>query len=125
MTIFGITGIISWSLTKESNQTVSQASMSIFAKAIKLGLCIVALIILSQILIESHFGIVLHLGSGWMPGSVSTPEFWWQSKSWYAYLLSYAINILIGIPLITLICSSIYTWSVTPFKVFLRNLKER
>ncbi len=77
MTIFGITGIVSWSLTKETNQNLPQATMSIFAKSFKLALCTVSFLLFLVLLREMHFTIVLNVGQDWMPGSVSDPDFWW------------------------------------------------
>jgi len=124
MTIFGITGIVTWSLTKETNQSLSQASMSIFAKSFKLALCVVALLIFLVILREFHFSIVLHIGEGWMPESVHSPEFWWKNSGWYAYFTSYFIIVLIGVPIYALIAASIYTWSFKPFITFKKYLKN-
>ncbi|TVT53433.1 MAG: hypothetical protein FHK80_19005 [Azoarcus sp. PHD] len=125
MTILGITGIVSWSLSKEAGQSISQASMSIFAKSFKLALCVVSLLLFLVVLREIHFAIVLSVGEGWMPGSTSDPNFWWKESGWYAYVISYFINILIGIPLYALIASSIFTWSLEPFRVFWKYLRIR
>ncbi|MCL7942262.1 hypothetical protein M8009_18445 [Halomonas sp. ATCH28] len=125
MTIFGITGIISWSLTKEVGQSVSQASMSIFAKSFKLALCAVFLLLFLSVLRQIHFAIVLNIGKGWMPWSIRHPEFWWKDSGWHAYLISYFISVFIGIPLFSLIISSIYTWSLAPFCVFWKYLRNQ
>lgn len=125
MTIFGITGIVSWSLSKEVGQSISQASMSIFAKSFKLALCVVSLLLFSVVLREIHFSIVLSVGEGWMPASLFNPDFWWKESGWYAYVISYFVNTLIGIPLYALIASSIYSWSLEPFRVFWQYLRNR
>ncbi|PID47031.1 MAG: hypothetical protein CR967_05945 [Proteobacteria bacterium] len=124
MTIFGITDIVSWSLTKESNQTLSQASMSIFAKSFKLAICIASFPIFLLLFREIHSIIILNFGEGWMPLSFNDPKFWWETRSWYAYLVSYFVNVLIGIPLYTITLSCIYTWSLTPFRTFWRHLRN-
>ncbi len=125
MTIFGITGIVSWSLGREAGQSLPEASMSIFAKSFKLALCVVSLLLFSVVLREIHFAIVLSVGEGWMPMSLSNPDFWWKESGWYAYAISYFVNILIGIPLYALIASSIFTWSLKPFCVFWKYLRNR
>lgn len=125
MTIFGITGIVSWSLSREAGQSLSQASMSIFAKSFKLALCVVSLLLFLVVLREIHFSIVLSVGEGWMPSSLSNPEFWWKESGWYAYVVSYLVNVLVGFPLYALIVSSIFTWSLKPFHVFWKYLRNR
>ena len=125
MTILGITGIVSWSLTKEVSQSISQATMSIFAKSFKLALCVVSLLLFLLVLREVHFTIVLSMGEGWMPASATDPDYWWKESGWHAYVISYFIIILIGIPLYALIVSSIYTWSLETFRVFGKYLRNR
>lgn len=125
MTIFGITGIVSWSFSREAGQSISQTSMSIFAKSFKLALCIVSLLLFSVVLHVIHVSIVLNVGKGWMPVSLSNPNFWWSEPDWYAYVISYFVNVLIGTPLCALIVSSIYTWSLKPFHVFWMYLRNR
>ncbi|TOI59241.1 hypothetical protein [Vibrio parahaemolyticus] len=125
MTIFGVTGIVSWSLTKEAGQNLSQSSMSIFAKSFKLALCVMSFLIFLVLLREVHFSLVLSIGKGWMPISIENQEFWWRESDWYAYIISYFINMLIGVPVYSLIVSSIYTWSFKPFRVFWKYLRNR
>lgn len=118
MTIFGITGIIGWCLSKESGQSLSQASMSIFAKAFKIALCIVSFLILLIPIQAIHILIVLSIGDSYISASIKNPEFWWRDSDWYAYLVSYCVVVLIGMPLYALSASSIYTWSLRPFHTF-------
>jgi len=125
MTIFGVTGIISWSLVKESEQTLSQATISIFAKSFKIALCIVSFLILLIPMQAIHMAIVLSVGKGMMPSSIFNTEFWWGTSDWYAYLISYAVTVLVGIPLYSLSAASIYSWSIQPFIIFWRHVKER
>lgn len=125
MTIFGVTGIIGWSLSKESGQSLSQASMSIFAKAFKIALCIVSFLILLLPIQAIHILIVLSIGDGYMPASTKSLEFWWRDSDWYAYLVSYCVVVLIGVPLYALSASSIYTWSLRPFHTFWNQVRGR
>lgn len=125
MTIFGVTGIIGWSLSKESGQSLSQASMSVFAKAFKCGLCIVAFLVLLLPIQAIYISIVLSIGNGYLPASMKNPEFWWRDPDWYAYLVGYSVVVLVGIPLYALSASSIYTWSLRPFHTFWRHVRGR
>lgn len=125
MTIFGITGIIGWSLSKESGQSLSQASMSIFAKSFKIALCIVSFLILLLPIQAIHILIVLSIGDGYMPASTKSLEFWWRDSDWYAYLVSYCAVVLVGVPLYALSASSIYTWSLRPFHTFWNQVRGR
>ena len=84
----------------------------------------VSFMFLLILLRELHFAIVLSVGQDWMPGSVRNPDFWWQSSSWYAYIVSYFVIFLIAIPIYSLIASSIYTWSLAPFRIFWLYLKN-
>ncbi len=125
MTIFGVTGVVSWSLYKETGESFSQATMSIFAKSFKLALCIVSFLLFLILLYLIHVSIVISLGEGWMPGSTRNPDFWWKNSDWYAYVVSYCLIVLIGIPFYSLIASSIYTWSLSPFRIFWTHLRKR
>lgn len=125
MTIFGITGIVSWSLTKESSQTLSQASMSIFAKSFKLAICVASFPVFLLLFREIHFAIVLNFGEGWMPVSFKNPDFWWKQEGWYAYMVSYFVNVLTGVPLYATTAACIYTWSLAPFRTFWWHLRNR
>lgn len=125
MTIFGITGIVTWSLSKESGQSLSEASMSVFAKAFKIALCIVSFLILLIPLQAIHISIVLSIGEGYMPAGVKNPEFWWRESDWYAYLVSYCVVVLAGVPLYALSASSIYNWSLSPFHTFWNHVRRR
>ena len=125
MTIFGITGIISWSFIKETNQSLPQRTISVFAISFKVALCIVSLIILIIPLQAIHITTVLFIGNGSMPGSIYNPEFWWRESDWYAYLISYALVVLFGIPLISLSLASVYTWSLRPFYLFWHSVRNR
>ncbi|CAG37898.1 similar to maturase (partial length) [Desulfotalea psychrophila LSv54] len=99
--------------------------MSIFAKSFKLALCIVSFLLFLILLYSIHISIVISLGEGWMPASTKNPDFWWKNSGWYAYLVSYCVIVLISIPLYSLIASSIYTWSLSPFRIFWTHLRNR
>lgn len=125
MTIFGITGIVGWSLSRESEQSLSQASISIFARAFKIALCIVSFLVLLIPIQAIHISIILSIGDSYMPGSMKNPEFWWRDSDWYAYLVSYCVVVLVGVPLYALTASSIYTWSLRPFYIFWGHVRGR
>jgi len=125
MTIFGITGIVGWSLSKEAGQNLSEASISIFAKSFKLALCIVTFLVLVLPIQAIYVLIVLAVGDGIMPASTASPEFWWRESDWYAYLLGYCVVVLVAVPLYALSASSIYTWSLRPIRIFWREVRGR
>jgi hypothetical protein len=123
MTILGISGILSWSFTRESGGSFSSNSISVFAKSVKLGLCLIFQLILIIPMQGLHIFLVLALGEGVMPASAHNPDFWWKENYWYAYVISYLIGILLWLPACTLSFSVIYTWSLAPVNVFIQHLR--
>lgn len=124
MTILGISGILSWSLTRESGGTLSSNSITIFAKSIKIGLTLIFQLVLIIPIQGLHIFLVLAIGEGGMPASAHNPEFWWRDNYWYAYGVSYLIGVLIWVPVCILSFTVIYTWSLAPVNTLIQHLRS-
>lgn len=114
MTIFGLSGLMSWSFFKKSKGDMADNSITIFVMAFKSGICILLLWLFAIPVFFLHIFIVLTVGKGCVGGE----NFFWADNEWYAYIASYLIGILIWIPLYILSCSAIFAGSLVPFKVF-------
>lgn len=119
MTIFGIGGLFSWSLVRKSNESLPDATISIFAMSLKLGICILLLWIFALPAHFLHIFVVLTLGKGRMGGA----DFYWGGEDWYAYIASYLIGFLVWIPTYLILCACTFSWSFTPVKIFVERLK--
>lgn len=115
MTIFGFGGFFTWSFVQRSiaERDVADAGISVFAWSVKLFLCLVALAILFFISLILRGFIILSI-----TGIYSTNDWLWSSGAPVAYSISYAVSALVFIPLAVLTVSSVFLWSLAPFKKF-------
>ena len=115
MTILGIGGLISWSFFRKERGTSADNTISVFAFAIKTGLCLLLLWPFAALFTALHVIVVLSLG----PDSIGPDDpFLWDPKHAFAFSVSYILNLLIVAPLYFLVFACIYIGSIRPFRVF-------
>lgn len=123
MAIFGIGGFFSWSFVKKSveERDLADTGINIFAYAIKFFICVLILVTLLVPIFYSHLTVVLiasgHFGSG--DGGL------WNPAKPVAYVLSYIITSLWAIPFSVLAVSSVFSWSLTPFKKLFQVIRGK
>lgn len=75
MTILGFGGIVSWSLFTVERGTLAENTVSVFATAVKTGLCGLLLWPVFMLLAVTHIFVVLSVG----PGAMGGDTFFWDS----------------------------------------------
>jgi hypothetical protein len=119
MTIFGFGGFLSWSFFRKDKGTLADNSISVFAFSVKTGICFLLLWPMSALFFGLHIFVVLSLGRG----SIGGADFFWNSGYPFAYLASYALAVLLLVPLYIILSACIYTGSFAPFRSFFRAFR--
>lgn len=119
MTIFGVGGLLSWSLLKKTKESLPDATLSVVTLSFKLGLCVLLLLLFSLPMHFMHVFIVLAIGKGHLSAG---KDMYWGSEDWVAYVISYVINVLIWFPAYFIACSCVFSWSIQPVKIFYKRL---
>ena len=120
MTILGIGGIVSWSLVTVERGSLAQNTISVFAAAVKTGLCALSLWPAFMLFAATHIFVVLSLG----PGVVGGQNFFWDSSHPAAFAFSYLLNTSLWVPVYTLACACIFTWSFGPLRLFVSTFRR-
>ena len=121
MTLFGVSGFFTWSFVKKATQgkPLPDIGVAIFAYSIKVFFCVVATSVLLLLAYGLHFFIVLY-GSGHYGGEDGL----WNPQKMWSYVFAYFMTGALFIPLISLTVSSIFVWSLRPFKDLWAALKS-
>lgn len=117
MTLFGLTGLFTWSFVKKNMEGLKPADIgiSVFALAVK---CIISIAVLIALLIPAfffHMLVIMIISDGYSPSDAL-----WSEYKATAYTVSYVLNCLWFIPIAVLSVSSVFTWSFEPFRRFHR-----
>lgn len=121
MTIIGVGGIVSWSFILRSRpQDFPDGTISIFVMAVKLVLCILAIPFTGLIPAMLHVQIVLAIG----PPSIPVSQTFWNPEYPAAYITGLSIGIALWLPFYLLSCASLFTWSLEPFRIFIRRFRN-
>ncbi|MFZ4552142.1 MAG: hypothetical protein ACOYNB_09990 [Aquabacterium sp.] len=121
MTLFGVSGFFTWSFVRKATQgkPLPDIGVAIFAYSIKVFFSVVATSILLLLAYGLHFFIVLY-GSGHYGGEDGL----WNPQKMWSYVFAYFMTGALFIPLISLTVSSIFVWSLRPFKDLWAALKN-
>ena len=118
ITILGIGGIVTWSLSKKGKSQFSDTVLSVFSYGIKTASCIIlgAIILWIYLIITS----IITVSS---EGPVNKPVWWY----FYFNLAVYFVPAVFLVPTYSVVCSCIYKSSWDPWQRFLEILfrKER
>lgn len=119
MTIFGVGGFFTWSFVKRSiqEQGVADVGISIFAYSVKLFLSLGALLLIAPLAYTLHFFTILAVA-----GSYGPSDGFWNASEPVAYSVAYGVTALAVLPLSILTVSSIFSWSLNPFRSFYARL---
>ncbi len=119
MAIFGLGGFFTWAFVRKNLEGVgvADAGVTIFAYSVKLFFILAFLVLLSVPVFFSHFGIVL-----FSSGHYGQDDGIWNAQKSFSYLLAYVVTALWAIPVAVLSVSSIFTWSIEPYRRFFRAL---
>ena len=122
LAILGIGGLFTWSFVSKDNQDrdIADIGISVFVIAIRLVLSFFFLCALFLPAALIHF-IIVALFSG----NFGASDGFWHPDKVKSYTLAYTIVVLLGMPTAVLGVSSIFTWSVGPFRRFLDILTKR
>lgn len=117
MTLFGLTGLFTWSFVKKNMEGHKPADIgiSVFALAVQ---CFMSIAVLVALLIPAfffHIFVILLISDSYSPS-----EALWSDHKATAYTVSYTLNCLWFIPMAVLSVSSVFTWSLEPFRRFHR-----
>ncbi|MEI7637024.1 MAG: hypothetical protein WCJ37_06925 [Syntrophus sp. (in: bacteria)] len=121
MTIFGVGGLLSWSLVKKTKENLPDTTLSIFVMAFKLALCILMLWLFAVPVVLLHMFIVLSIGKG----SIGSGDLFWGDEYSYAYIISYIIGVLVWVPAYFISCACIYSWSFQPVIIFFKRFSNK
>lgn len=115
MTLFGVSGVFAWSFVRKNIESRSAADtgVSIFAYAVKTFVVMVLLFLLCVPAYLSHVFVVMLISGNYAAG-----DGLWNSQKPFAYLLAYGVTALWLVPMAVLSASSVYVWSLEPFKRF-------
>jgi hypothetical protein len=119
MAIFGLGGFFTWAFVRKNLEgvDVADAGVTIFAYSVKLFFIVAFLVLLSVPVFFSHLGIVLYSS-----GHYGQEDGIWNAQKSFSYLLAYVVTALWAIPVAVLSVSSIFTWSIEPYRRFFRAL---
>ena len=122
MTIFGVGGFFTWSFVKRSitERDVADVGVSIFSWSVKLFLCLAALAALFIPAMLVRIFVIMVISGSYSPG-----EWLWSKHEPLAYSISYFVSALLFIPLGILTASSVFSWSLAPFRKFWLRLSGR
>lgn len=117
MTLFGVTGVFTWSFVRKSMEgsKPEDIGISVFAFAVK---CFMSIAVLVALLIPAfffHMFVILLISDSYLPS-----DGLWSEQKVTAYTVSYALSCLWFIPMAVLSISSVFTWSLEPFRRFQR-----
>lgn len=117
MALFGLTGLFTWSFVRKSMEGYKPADIGItvFALAVK---CFMSIAVVVALLIPTfffHIFVILAISDSYLPS-----EALWSDRKVTAYTASYVLNCLWFIPVAILSVSSVFTWSLEPFRRFHR-----
>ncbi|KGG83721.1 hypothetical protein P245_24975 [Comamonas thiooxydans] len=120
MTLFGVSGVFAWSFVRKNIESGNTADtgVAIFAYSVKTFVALVLMLLLCIPAFFSHFFIILLTSSNYVEG-----DGLWNSQKSFAYVLAYGVTALWLIPLVVLTVSSVYVWSLEPFKRFSKALR--
>lgn len=117
MSLFGLTGLFTWSFVRKNmeGQQPADIGISVFALAVKFFMSIGVLVCLLIPAFFFHVFVIMVLSDSYTPS-----EALWSDRKSTAYTVSYVLNCMWLIPMAVLSVSSVFTWSVKPFRRFHR-----
>lgn len=116
MTIFGLSGFVSWSFfEKNKPESVADKTIGIFVFCVKIVICIILIppVAIIPVIVQ---GQVVLLTSG--ANSLAFAEVFWGSLNPLSYLFGWVCFLALFVPLYSLICASIFSASIKPFIMF-------
>ncbi|MTB46044.1 hypothetical protein [Providencia sp. wls1950] len=118
MTIMGITGVLSWGLSSKPEER-SNIALYILALMFRVAVCIIviAIFVWPFAMARSWFSFMLFDGPSEVISSLKNPSLWWRDDYSVSYILGYVVTIPITLVLIVPCVASIWSRSITPFKV--------
>lgn len=126
MTMLGIGGIVTWSLSKKHRSTFDDRVVSIAVYSAKIFLCMLPLWLypIYREIVLPISGALLRDGFGMDIGSWPY-QMWWDKEHPAPYLICHIFFGLIIVPLYYLFCKSLFQWSLRPIKIFFRVFTNR
>jgi len=117
MTIIGISGVVTWSLTRNSKTLLEERIVAVFVISVKCFICILLAVPLYLI---SYFilGFIIVFLRDIFDEYNSAYSWWWSKDHPAAYTVAYIVAFLPSVPIWLLTCKSIIDWSFEPFKYF-------
>ena len=119
MTLFGISGVFAWSFFKKAMEAKSAADSGITVFAYAFKTFIVFFLVLLLVIPAAYFHLFFVLFAS---ESYGPQDGLWNTDKSFVYVLSYTVNSLWFIPAAVLLTSSVYAWSLDPFRRFFRAL---
>lgn len=115
MTLFGVTGIFTWSFVKKNmeGRKPEDIGISVFALAVKGFMSIAVLVALIIPAFLFHMFVILLISGSYLPS-----DGLWSEQKATVYIVSYVLSCLWFIPVAVLSISSVFTWSLEPFRRF-------
>jgi hypothetical protein len=117
-TLLGITGFFSWAFIQEElrGRPISEVGAGVFAASVKFALCFFLVTFLMLPMAAAlHFLLVLSLS-----GHYGGDDGLWNPEKRLPYLIAYSVTALLSLPVAVLTISSLWTWSLGPFRRFWR-----
>lgn len=118
MTLFGLSGLFTWSFVRKTidARETADIGISVFAYAVKSFLCLLCILLLAIPATFCFAAIVVFASDG----SFRFGDGLWNHQKAVSYMTGYLVTSLWLIPAVVLTCSAVITWSVDPFKRFVR-----
>ncbi|SRR6266436_1856475 len=118
ITILGIGGIVSWSLSTKDRGPFQRKVAAVLAFSLKTAFCIFLLGVMAIPALTIH---AIMVG---FPHNLGGANFFWDSAGQGYYIASYIFQGLLLLPLYLGLCFSIYEWSFDPFKRLWKAIKR-
>ncbi|WP_348943986.1 hypothetical protein ABHF33_10840 [Chitinibacter sp. FCG-7] len=117
MTLFGLSGFFTWAFVRRGveGQAPSDIGISVFAFAVKCFISIAAICLLLVPAFFLHIFVIMVIS-----GQYGVGDSLWNDQKMLAYTASYILNCLWFIPMSILSISSVFMWSLDPFRRFYR-----
>ncbi|WP_157314257.1 hypothetical protein [Chitinibacter sp. GC72] len=122
MTLFGLSGFFTWAFVRRrvEGQAPSEIGVSVFALAVKCFISVAAICLLLIPACLFHVFVIMVIS-----GHYGIGDALWNDQKILAYSASYILNCLWFIPMSILAISSVFMWSLDPFRRFYRVLTSR
>ena len=117
-TIFGLSGVVTWSVFKKERSQLATTVLSIFNYSMKTALCLILAAVFCGIFMLLNVILMVALKDG-------TELYWWESGKTLYHIPTYFVLSAILVPIYFILCECIYKYSIEPIQRFIERFKNQ